>query len=117
MSRGTLSRVISTVILVACGAVAAERHVSGQSSGMSISVYTDVYQSEDLNMVVYATVMDNSWGCGHSGYMTTAYITSPEGRFASHQSSGLYGNVSIPIDAEYGDYSVNTSGTYQCSCI
>ena len=84
---------------------------------MSFSIYTDVTQSQNLTMEMYATVIDNSWGCTHSGYMTTAHITSPSGRHASHQSSGLHGSVSIPILDEYGDYTVTTSGSYGCSCI
>src|SRR4051812_10636484 len=82
-----------------------------QSSGMSISVYTDLDQTSDFeNMYVHATVIDNSWGCYHGGYMTTTYIYSPSNRVVSSQSSGLSSTSTIPIDEEYGEYTAYTSG-------
>jgi hypothetical protein len=115
MSRNDFRHILlGVVVLLVSGK---SSHLDAQSSGMSISVYTDTTQTVNLMLDVYATVIDNSWGCTHSSYMTTAYIYSPSGRFESNQTVGMYGSVDIAIDDEFGDYSVHTSGTYTCSCI
>jgi hypothetical protein len=59
----------------------------------------------------------SSSGCSHGGYSTTAEIYSPSGRSASSQSSGLSASTFLALNGESGDYTVDTRGTYQCSCI
>lgn len=82
---------------------------------MSFSVYNGGSVS---NGVVYAnsSVIDNSWGCTHSGYWTSATIRSPSGRSAVGQSSGLQASTSLALAGEFGNYQIVTFGTYYCSC-
>jgi hypothetical protein len=62
-------------------------------------------------------VIDGRSGCSHSNYFTTVSVYSPSSRSATSSSGGLYASTSIPISAEFGDYTVATTGSYQCSCI
>lgn len=82
---------------------------------MSFSVYTVGSVSGG---VVYASssVVDNSWGCAHSGYSTSTKITSPCGRTAIGQSSGLQASTQLGVNAEFGGYTIATIGSYYCSC-
>jgi hypothetical protein len=86
------------------------------AQGMSFSVYMDTTPGES-SLYMVTSVADNSWGCSHGGYMTTARLTSPSGRTVASQSSGLQASTSLDYNDEYGDYSVATDGSYQCSCI
>jgi hypothetical protein len=85
-------------------------------SGMSFSVYTDSSQTSST-LYVYSTVADNSWGCSHGGYSTTANIVSPSNRQAHSTSGGLQASTSLAISNEFGNYNVYTTGSYTCSCI
>jgi hypothetical protein len=50
---------------------------------MSFSIYTDAWSDSGQDtLYMYASVVDNSSGCSHGGYMTNARITSPSGRLA-----------------------------------
>jgi hypothetical protein len=84
---------------------------------MSFSVYTDASSPDDLTLYMTANVVDNSSGCSHGGYTTTAHITSPSGRVAMSTQSGLQSTTSLQILAESGDFQLDTSGQYTCSCI
>lgn len=56
---------------------------------MSFSVYTTANPANNSYAVgMYTNVVDNSTGCAHSGYSTTAKIISPTGRTASSTSNG-----------------------------
>lgn len=88
-----------------------------QSYGMSFSVYTTPsVGGNGLNLVVTSSAYDNSWGCTHTNYYTTSHISSPSGRSASHQASGLSSTTSMAIAGEYGNYQIGTSGTFYCGC-
>jgi hypothetical protein len=83
---------------------------------MSFSVNNDTALAGD-GLYLYGDVVDDSSGCSHGGYSTTAEIYSPSGRSASSQSSGLSASTFLALNGESGDYTVDTRGTYQCSCI
>jgi hypothetical protein len=88
----------------------------GQSSGMSFSVYnnTQVYNASlDLD----GSVLDNSWGCSHGSYSTTARIYSPTNRTAASTSAGLSAEVTLPLNGEYGNFTLVTNVSYTCSCM
>jgi len=42
---------------------------------------------------------------------------SPSGRTATSSSNGLSAQTSLALNAEEGNYSLSTNGTYRCSCI
>jgi hypothetical protein len=85
---------------------------------MSFSVYTtSAAGSNETRLYMYATVSDNSSGCVHGSYATTARIVSPTNRTATSQSSGLQASTSILFSGEVGNYSLVTTGSYTCSCI
>ena len=84
---------------------------------MSFSVYSDGAINSSLTLVYnYSNVFDNSSGCTHSNYSTTATIVSPSNRTATLQSSGLHSTTSLSINGEYGTYNFTTSGTFFCGC-
>ena len=87
-----------------------------QSSGMSFGVQTST-QVYNASLTAYTNVTDNSWGCVHGGYATTARIYSPTNRTASSQSSGLSASVTLPLNGEYGTFTVVTTVNYGCSCM
>jgi hypothetical protein len=85
---------------------------------MSFSVYTDGSLNTGVT-TFYATVTtsDNSTGCTHGNYTTQLNIYSPSSRHSVANASGLNASASLPINAEYGTYTVSVTGTYLCSCI
>lgn len=81
-----------------------------------------VYHSESLGSggtIVYATatVSDNSSGCSHGNYSTTIRLYSPSGRSSVSTASGLRVSTSMPVNAEYGTYSISDTVSFQCSCM
>lgn len=89
-----------------------------QAQGMNFSVYADASPSSDLAyLYVSSSTIDGSWGCSHSNYFSTVSVYSPSNRSSSSSAGGLTASTSIPIAAEFGNYTIATSGTYQCSCI
>lgn len=86
------------------------------AQSMSFSVYTNATAGYG-NVNISGSVLDNSTGCSHSGYSTTATISSPSSRGASSTGSGLSASASLAIDGEFGTYSMTVTGSYQCSCI
>ncbi len=88
------------------------QHPQGQ---MNFTVYTGGGMSGG-NVYANSSVIDNSSGCTHSAYWTQATIRSPSGRSASGQQSGLQAYASLPIAGEFGDYTITTSGNFNCSC-
>lgn len=83
---------------------------------MSFSVYTGSGVAGD-SVYVNSTVIDNSQGCSHSGYLTTSRIVSPTNRTSSSTSSGLSASTSLAINGEDGDYQTSTIGIYDCTCL
>ena len=62
------------------------------------------------------STIDNSTGCGHSGYGTTDTIYTPDGRSFSG-GGGLTGQTSGPTDDVIGDYTDEGQLSFQCSCV
>jgi hypothetical protein len=90
---------------------------NAQAYGMSFSVYSDGTISTDgLTFNIFSSVADNSWGCTHTNYLTTTYVTSPTNRTSSRQLSGLSSNTSISINNEDGTFQMGTSGSFACGC-
>jgi hypothetical protein len=88
------------------------------SATMSFSVYTAATTgNNETRLYMSASVVDNSQGCSHGNYETTARIVSPSNRTATSTSSGLQASTSIAINAEVGTYQMVTTGCYRCSCI
>ncbi len=68
----------------------------GLAQQMSFAVYSDVTLSGDGNTVYnYGSADDNSSGCTHWNYATTAQLNSPTGRSGSGGSSGLSASTSL----------------------
>lgn len=91
---------------------------SALAQGMSFSVYADAAPNSDLSyLYVSSSVIDGSWGCSHFNYMSTVSVYSPSNRSATATAGGLSVSTAIPISAEFGNYTVATYGSYQCSCM
>lgn len=115
-----MSIALSRLRAILALAVLAVLMIPGISAGqtMSFSVYTDSAVTGDgLTMYMYATTVDNSSGCSHINYASTATIYSPSGRSASSTYSGLYTTTQMATDFEIGEWGLVTTGTYNCSCI
>jgi hypothetical protein len=110
-----LKRRVLLIVLVLSGAHFGAAP-SADAQTMSLSVYTDAYVNEDGLFSMWGNVIDNSSGCGHTQYMTTANIQSPSGRVAQRQSSGLASDTSIWVGEDEGSYSAYITGTYLCGC-
>ena len=89
----------------------------GQHMVFNVSSYHDVWASADFSTVYgSSSFIDNSSGCGHSGYNTSAFIVTPDGRrffgggYLSGYPSGLTNGV-------VGTYSEVGSIQFQCSCV
>ncbi len=90
----------------------------GLAQQMSFAVYSDVTLSGDGNTVYnYGSADDNSSGCTHWNYATTAQLNSPTGRSGSGGSSGLSASTSLAFADDSGNWGAVTQGTYNCSCI
>lgn len=86
-------------------------------AGMNFSVYVAPALNSDGTAVYNSvSVQDNSTGCGHSGYSTTATIYDPSGSQASSGGSGFSASASMPLNAD-GNFNFGGSVTYYCSCI
>ena len=85
---------------------------------MNFSVYTVGTLSSDGSTIFNSvTVQDNSSGCTHSGYITSANISSPDGRYApSGGWSGMVANTNIATNSVFGNYALSGSISYYCSC-
>lgn len=83
---------------------------------MSFSVYTDPASGSGY-VYVSSSVLDNSSGCSHWGYLTTAKIYSPSSRSAQSTNGGLSASTSLSLSGEFGTYTTVTTGSYNCSCI
>ncbi len=86
---------------------------------MQFSVYNNWSISSDGMLYNAGSAIDNSTcysNGGHSGYVTTVSVHTPDGRVASVQNPGLSGNASIALNDITGDYILATSGTYHCGC-
>ncbi len=81
----------------------------------NVSMYNDAWSDAG---VVYgtSTTNDNSSGCFHGNYTTTAGMTTPGGNGTSQISSGMVSNVQLPLDS-YGTYWVYGSVGFYCSCV
>lgn len=108
------SRTVFLVALVIGAVPAITSPASAQS--MSFSVYQDAALSNAFLVHGYVTVQDNSWGCTHGNYSTTANIYSPTGRNNPGTSGGLYSNTTLSMNGEEGNYTVVGLGSYSCSC-
>jgi hypothetical protein len=111
------SRFLIGVLVIFMGLVAAE---AAQAGTMNFSVYIDHAAgsgSNNTKLYMYSTAYDNSSGCAHSAYSTTARIYSPSGRLGQTTTSGLSASTNLVVGAEYGSYTLVTNGTYNCSCI
>ena len=94
-------------------------------AGMNFSVYTVPSLSQDgLTLYSGATIQDNSTGCSHSTYSTSALINGPNSAQASSGPlsgmsgmSGMSASTSIAVNDNYGDYSFAGTVSYYCSCI
>ena len=89
----------------------------GQHMVFNVSSYHDVWASADFSTVYgSSSFIDNSSGCGHSGYNTSAFIVTPDGRrffgggYLSGYPSGLTNGV-------VGTYSEVGTIQFQCSCV
>lgn len=90
----------------------------GLAQQMSFAVYNDVTASGNgITVYNYGSADDNSWGCSHWSYSTTARLYSPTGRSSSRSSSGLSANTSLAFADDSGNWTAVTQGTYRCSCI
>lgn len=115
-SAGGFRRHVVMAVAVAIASLVLAR--DGFAQTMNFSVYTDGFETGDgLYLDSDATVIDDSTGCTHSGYYTSTRITSPSGRYSQTQEPGLSSSTSLAIDDEFGDYTLDTEGTYVCSCI
>ena len=83
---------------------------------MSFSVYNGGAVGGG-NVYANSTVIDNSTGCTHSNYFMRTTITSPSGRLAVGETYGLGVSASLSIAGEFGNYTIVTGGTYNCSCV
>jgi hypothetical protein len=101
------------IILAACCAFAQ----GAAAQTMSFSTYSDAAANSSGVINMWTTVVDSSSGCSHGNYLTTARVVSPSNRTSSSSSSGLSSSTNLSIDDEWGDYSLVTTGTYQCSCM
>lgn len=106
------------IILLVLG-IAAIRPPNALGQQMSFSVYNDIDVSWPSSPAVYnfASVLDNSWGCSHWSYYSTAKVVSPTNRQATSSVSGLNPTVSLSFTDEEGEWYAVTTGTYSCSCI
>lgn len=95
------------VFLVAANAAVAQQ--------MSLAVYNDVSGGETIYN--YGSAEDNSWGCSHWGYSTTARLYSPSGRNSSGTAGGLAASTALSFADDSGNWSGVTQGVYNCSCI
>ena len=89
----------------------------GQHMVFNVSSYHDVWASADFSTVYgSSSFIDNSSGYGHSGYNTSAFIVTPDGRrffgggYLSGYPSGLTNGV-------VGTYSEVGTIQFQCSCV
>ena len=82
----------------------------------NVSSYNQISLSSD-GSTVYGTssFIDNSVGCGHSGYATTATLITPDStRFSG--GGYLYGNTTAPYDTS-GTYTELGQLSFHCSCV
>lgn len=114
MSVHHIRRAIHLTLLTVLAFIATSQVLLAQ--GMSFSVYNDVAANAST-LYYYSTISDNSWGCSHGSYVSTAHILSPSLRSSSSQWNGLSASASISFSGEYGTYDVYTVGTYHCGCI
>src|SRR5262249_37523214 len=81
---------------------------------MNFSYYSSYYVSND-GSTLYTVVdgSDNSTGCTHVNYQTTAYVNGPTGN-AMQTTVGLYGTVSVPYGG--GNFGFWSDLVLDCSC-
>jgi hypothetical protein len=90
----------------------------GVCQTMSFSTYNDINADSDLTTLYgYGSVDDNSSGCSHYNFLTTASIYSPSNRSSSSAQGGYEATTSLSFDAEEGDWAVSDYTTYNCSCM
>ncbi len=83
----------------------------------NVSSYNDLWPSDDLTSVFGASsFIDDSSGCGHSGYNTTAMMITPDERqFLA--SGSLSGYPSGPTNGVEGVYTEVGTMQFHCSCV
>ena len=89
----------------------------GQHMVFNVSSYHDVWASADFSTVYgSSSFIDNSSGCGHSGYATSAFIVTPDSRRFS-AGGYLSGYPSGPTNAVVGTYTEVATVQFHCSCV
>ena len=105
---GPRARVVAMVLLFA--SCAAARPAAAQT--MSYSAYSDMYSDDDNNWTIMGYGDLEDWGGCVSGSPTPNFMElySPS-RYATGGSS-----VSMPFDAENGDWTVVSHFSFTCNC-
>jgi hypothetical protein len=98
---------VSVVAILVALVGLAGRPASAQQ--MSFSVYLDV-DSNGSTVWGYSDIWDDSWGCSHSNYSFETALWGPTGYNSSAGSS-------TSLAFAEGDFTVQGSVTYHCSCI
>jgi hypothetical protein len=95
------------------------RFASAQMSTFNVSVYNQLTESADDSTVYASTsVSDNSilGQCGHSDYVTTCQLISPNGPAGTSTQSGLYANVTASNNEYGGTWTLVGTVQLRCSC-